>query len=65
VDLSSFLRPSSNSWLVAFLPFRQIEGFIKRLSEYIPKLKTIDYSTISICERLKRLDIDLPIENLV
>ena len=24
-----------------FLPFRQLEGFLRRLSEYIPRLKTI------------------------
>ena len=41
-----------------FLPFRQLEGFLRRLSEYIPRLKTLDYSTI--CKRLKKLNIQLP-----
>ena len=43
-----------------------MEGFLRKLSEYISKLRVIDYSTI--CKRLKRLDIDLPKnlgENLV
>lgn len=31
---------------IVFLPFRQLEGFLRRLSEYIPRLKTLDYSTI-------------------
>ena len=39
---------------IAFLPYRQIEGFLKKLSEYIPKLKATDYSTI--CKRLKKLE---------
>ena len=43
---------------IAFLPFRQIEGFLRKLSEFIPKIKSADYSTI--CKRLKRLDVDLP-----
>lgn len=46
---------------IAFLPFRQIEGFLRKLSEFIPKIKSADYSTI--CKRLKRLDVNLP-ENL-
>ena len=43
---------------IAFLPYRQIEGFLRKLSEYIPRLKAVDYSTI--CKRLKKLDIELP-----
>ena len=46
---------------IAFLPFRQIEGFLRKLSEFIPKIKSADYSTI--CKRLKKLDVNLP-ENL-
>jgi len=43
---------------VAFLPLRQMEGFLRKLSEYIPRLKVIDYSTI--CKRLKKLDFEIP-----
>ncbi len=43
---------------VAFLPFRQMEGFLRKLAQYIPKLKVADYSTI--CKRMKEVDIDLP-----
>jgi hypothetical protein len=47
---------------VAFLPLRQMEGFLRKLSEHVPGLRVIDYSTI--CKRLKKLDIELPIEDL-
>ena len=46
---------------IVFLPYRQIEGFFRKLSEFIPKLKSADYSTL--CKRFKKLDIKLP-ENL-
>jgi len=46
---------------IAFLPYRQIEGFFRKLSEFVPKLKSADYSTL--CKRLKKLDVNLP-ENL-
>jgi hypothetical protein len=47
---------------IAFLPYRQMEGFLRKLSEYIPKLKAADYSTI--CKRMKKMDIKLPEEKL-
>jgi len=43
---------------IVFLPLRQLEGFLRRLSKYIPRLKPLDYSTI--CKRLKKLNIELP-----
>lgn len=46
---------------IAFLPFREIEGFLRKLSEYIPRLKVIDYSTI--CKRSKKPDLRMPIED--
>ncbi|CAD7770360.1 Transposase DDE domain protein [Candidatus Methanoperedenaceae archaeon GB50] len=42
---------------VAFLPLRQMEGFLRKLSEYIPELKVADYSTV--CKRLRKLDFEL------
>ena len=47
---------------VAFLPLRQMEGFLRKLSEYIPRLKVADYSTI--CKRLRKLDFELPYGSL-
>jgi len=47
---------------IAFLPYRQMEGFLRKLSQYIPKLKAADYSTI--CKRMKKMDIKLPEEKL-
>jgi len=38
---------------IAFLPFRQLEGFLTGLSRYIPKLKAADYTTIF--KRLKKI----------
>lgn len=43
---------------IAFLPYRQMEGFLRKLSQYIPKLKPADYSTI--CKRMKKMDIEVP-----
>ena len=43
---------------IAFLPYRQMEGFLRKLSQYIPKIKAADYSTI--CKRMKKIDIPLP-----
>lgn len=53
---------------VAFLPYRQMEGFLRKLSEYIPALHAADYSTF--CKRMKVLDIgepflDIPDGNVV
>ena len=42
----------------AFLPYRQLEGLLRKLSEHISKLRVIDYSTI--CKRLKKLDFEIP-----
>ncbi len=46
----------------AFLPFRQLEGFLIGLSKYIPKLKAADYTTIF--KRLKKMDIELPLQEI-
>jgi len=42
---------------IAFLPYRQLEGFLRKLSKFMPKLRPVDYSTI--CKRLKKLKINL------
>ena len=47
---------------IAFLPFRQLEGFLIGLSKYIPKLKAADYTTIF--KRLKKMDIELPLQEI-
>ena len=47
---------------IAFLPFRQMEGFLRKLSQYIPKLRAADYSTM--CKRIKKMDIHLPEQRL-
>ena len=47
---------------VAFLPYRQMEGFLRKLSEYIPKLEAADYTTI--CKRLQRIELDISLRNI-
>mgnify|MGYP000274079309 CR=1 FL=1 len=47
---------------VAFLPFRQLEGFLRGLSKYIPELKIADYTTIF--KRLKKIKIEIPLQEL-
>ena len=42
---------------VAFLPYRQMEGFLRKLSQYIPHLRAADYSTI--CKRMTNLELGL------
>jgi len=39
------------------LPYRQLEGFVRRLSELVPQVKPIDYT--NIWKRGTKLDIDL------
>ena len=54
-----FKFPQTFMHFLAFLPLRQMEGFLMRkLSEHVPKLKVADYSTI--CKRLRKLDFELP-----
>jgi len=53
---------------VAFLPYRQMEGFLRKLSQYIPRLRAADYSTI--CKRMATLKLavseqDLPQDLIV
>lgn len=47
---------------VAFLPYRQMEGFLRKLSEYIPKLEAADYTTI--CKRLQRIQLDISLQDI-
>jgi len=47
---------------IAFLPFRQMEGFLRKLAEYISKLRAVDYSTI--CKRLQKMNIDLALQDI-
>jgi len=47
---------------IAFLPFRQLEGFLIGLSRYISEIKAADYTTIF--KRLKKIKIDIPLQEL-
>jgi hypothetical protein len=43
---------------VLFLPYRQMEGFLRKLSEYIPHLKTADFTTLH--KRIQKIEQSLP-----
>jgi hypothetical protein len=47
---------------VAFLPYRQMEGFLRKLSGYIPKLQAADYTTI--CKRLHCIQLDISMQDI-
>jgi hypothetical protein len=32
--------------IIFHLPYRQLEGFVRKLSEFVPKIKAADYSNI-------------------
>lgn len=40
---------------VLFLPYRQMEGFLKGLSRFVPELDVADYSTM--CKRIQKMEI--------
>lgn len=40
-----------------YLPYRQLEGFTRKLAEYIPEMSSADYTTLF--RRMKSLDIDI------
>ena len=46
--------------IAAFLDSRKVEGFLRRLSSYIPKLKACDHSTV--IERLNKLELNVCID---
>jgi hypothetical protein len=43
---------------VLFLPYRQMEGFLRKLSEYIPQVKTADHTTLH--KRIQKIEPFLP-----
>ncbi|MGC9308653.1 MAG: transposase [Thermoplasmatota archaeon] len=47
---------------VAFLPYRLMDGFLRKLLEYIPKLETADYTTV--CKRLQRIQLDISLQDI-
>jgi IS5 family transposase len=47
---------------IAFLPYRQMEGFLRKLSGYIPALNAADYSTI--CKRMNTVDMEFPLQHI-
>ena len=54
-----FLYPEPFIQWMAFLqmPYRQMEGFSRKLSTFIPNLRSADYTTLF--RRIQRLDLSL------
>jgi IS5 family transposase len=46
--------------IIFYLPYRQMEGFLRKLSEYIQKLNAPDYSTLH--KRMKMLELTMIME---
>jgi IS5 family transposase len=53
----SFITALSFIYVLFFLPYRQLEGFFKAISKFIPNLKVPDHSTIH--RRVNKLNINL------
>ena len=56
----SFIEWMSYIHLFLQMPYRQMEGFTRKLSEFIPHLKSADYTTLF--RRIRDLDLSLNID---
>ncbi len=62
-----FKYPDSLIWFAALaysflhLPYRQLEGFIMKLGEFIPGLRSADYTTL--WRRISKLHLNLPLQD--
>ena len=54
---TAFIEWMACIYLFAHMPYRQLEGFVRKLSEFIPPLKPADYTTLF--RRIQRLDLSL------
>ena len=52
-----FIKWTALVYHVMNMPYRTIQGFLRSLSKYIPKLKAADYTTLF--RRMKYVDIKL------
>lgn len=55
----SFIAWMANVYSVLQMPYRQMEGFVRRLAVFIPNLKAADYTTLF--RRIRVLDLSLPV----
>lgn len=54
----SFVKFAALWYEFFHLPYRQLEGALKKLGEFLPKLKASNYSRL--CRRFKDLDFEIP-----
>jgi hypothetical protein len=59
---NSFIQFSAMVHEIFHLPYRQMEGFFRKLSEYISGLKAADYTTFY--KRIAKLELNIKNENL-
>lgn len=54
----TFIKFSAIIYEIFHLPYRQMEGFYRKLSKYIRKIKAADYTTLF--RRIRRINIEIP-----
>jgi hypothetical protein len=54
----AFIRFSAIIYEIFHLPYRQMEGFYRKLSQYVSKIKAADYTTLF--RRIQKLNIGVP-----
>ena len=56
----SFIEWMAIVYIFFQIPYRQMEGFVRKLSEYLPLLKSADYTTLF--RRIRKLDLSLNVD---
>ncbi len=54
----TFIQFSAIVYEIFRLPYRQMEGFYRKLSKYIRKIRAADYTTLF--RRIRRINIEVP-----
>jgi len=54
----TFIRFSAMIYEIFHLPYRQMEGFYRKLSRYIDKIKAADYTTLF--RRMQKVNLEVP-----
>ena len=59
----TFIEWMARIHLCLHMPYRQMEGFVRKLSEYIPRLRAADYTTLF--RRIQKLNLSLSTPDLL
>ena len=57
----TFIQFSGLAYSFLHLPYRQLEGFLRALSGFVPGLRSADYTTL--WQRISNLELNIPIPN--